>query len=135
MKSQVFFLSVFYLILNGMFLLLYRYKGHGDFIKSLRDRLYAERKLEMGLVIFGFVVSVGSLAFPMDPGPVYIGDGLVAINSIILSVLNLYFFLQHKSSRAVQKVSAMASLAYWWYGVFLIVLGCLHFLFPSIVLI
>ena len=128
--AQVYFLSIIYLLFSACLLLVDKYGSSFLFLINLKTFYYSKKNYPTIFMIAGLLLAVGLLLFPMDPGPVILGDFLPAIN-ILLDVF--YFYLQaHKNKTDTFTVnnSKRNALGFATLGV-----SVFHFLFPFIVLL
>lgn len=81
---QFYLLSLVYILLGAGLLLVERYGGNLLFLIDIKSNLYRNRWWQLLLIPFGFLIFLGLLIFPVDPGPIIIGDLVPAIVVFIL---------------------------------------------------
>ena len=128
--SQVYFLSVLYLFFSSCLLLVDKYGSTFLFLINLKTFYNSKKAYPVIFMGSGLVLALGLLIFPMDPGPVVLGDFLPAVNTLIVV---FYFYLQsRKNNPDILEVNNKKRNAL---GFATLSVSVLHFLFPFIVLI
>lgn len=128
--SQVYFLSVLYLFFSACLLLVDKYGSTFLFLINLKTFYNSKKSYPIIFMATGLILALGLLIFPMDPGPIILGDFLPASNTLIVV---FYFFLQSRRSNPdILEVNNAKrnALGFATLGV-----SVLHFLFPFIVII
>lgn len=126
---QFYVLSVLFLVLSAALLLVDKYGTVMLFLINLKTLYRSRKAIQIGWIIAGAVIALGLVVFPLDPGPVILGDLVPAVNIVILV---LYFTRKLDKEEDVSDFnnSKRNALGYVSLGVALI-----HFLFPGIVVI
>lgn len=106
---QLYLLSVAYLVIGSGFLLSDTHGIKMSILFSLRFTFRNNRAVRLGLIIGGFLLTIGLALFPIDPGPRIIGDLLPLINIFILSIWYL--------TESLQNLKPTSSLRAWWAGI------------------
>lgn len=125
---QVFILSEIYMLVSAAILLADRYGVHMILLINIRSFYLDGRKRQILFPVAGLLLTAGLLFFPVSPGPMILGDLLPAVTVLIL-VFNFTVVLA-----SGDRVTS-AALKNRLLGTFALITACLHFLFPSIVLI
>lgn len=128
--AQVYFLSVLYLFFSSCLLLVDKYGSSFLFLINLKSFYNSKKSYPVIFMLAGLALSIALLVFPMDPGPIILGDFLPAINILIVV---FYFFLQSRKEEpdiVVVNNGKRNALGFISLGV-----AILHFLFPFIVII
>lgn len=127
---QVYFVSVVYLVLASCLLLVDKYGPSMLFLINLQSFYRSRKHYPVIFIILGVVVAASLVLFPMEPGPMVLGDFIPAFTTLVV----VFYFLKAYNSRTDAVVSfndaKRNALGYVSLGV-----ATLHFLFPSIVLI
>lgn len=127
---QVYFVSVVYLVLASCLLLVDKYGPSMLFLINLQSFHRSRKQYPVIFIILGVVVAASLVLFPMEPGPMVLGDFIPAFTTLVV----VFYFLKAYNSRTDAVVSfndaKRNALGYVSLGV-----ATLHFLFPSIVLI
>ena len=126
---QVYFISVVYLVLASCLLLVDKYGPSMLFLINLQSFYRSRKQYPVIFIVIGLVVAAALVFFPMDPGPMVLGDFIPAA---ITLVVVFYFLRAYNSKTYVVNFNDAKrnALGYVSLGV-----AALHFLFPSIVLI
>ncbi len=128
--AQVYFLSVLYLFFSSCLLLVDKYGSNFLFLINLKSFYNSKKTYPVIFMATGLVLSICLLLFPMDPGPILLGDFLPAITILIVV---FYFFIQsHKEDPDIVVVNNKKRNAL---GFISLGVAAFHFLFPFIVLI
>ena len=127
---QVYFVSVVYLVLASCLLLVDKYGPSMLFLINLQSFYRSRKQYPVIFIILGVVVAASVVLFPMETGPMVLGDFIPAFTTLVV----VFYFLKAYNSRTDAVVSfndaKRNALGYVSLGV-----ATLHFLFPSIVLI
>ena len=127
---QVYFISVVYLVLASCLLLVDKYGPSMLFLINLQSFYRSRKQYPVIFIVIGLVVAAALVFFPMDPGPMVLGDFIPALTTLVV----VFYFLRVYNSKSDSVVdfndAKRNALGYVSLGV-----AALHFLFPSIVLI
>lgn len=125
---QFYLLSVVYLVLASGLLLVDKYGSTFFFLINLKTFYNSKKITQIICLSVGAVILLGVVFFPVDPGPMVLGDFLPAIN---LAIVLLYFVRKVGKTDIVDfNNEKRNALGFITLGVALI-----HLLFPSIVII
>ena len=148
MMYQAYLLTISYLLINAGLLLGDEYGGQFLILLRLRNTVKSSLPVHIVLIVFGFLLAVWKIIFPISPGPVLLGDLFCAFCLLVMAV---YHMTQLKVFRKTKKGNSPSSeatdspifqktgtyiekhkrnLGYLLLGV-----SVLHFLFPSAVLL
>ena len=125
---HIYFLSEIYLIFSAAVLLADRYGMHLIFLLNARSFYLTGRKKRIVFPLIGLLLMVGLLFFPIEPGPIIIGDLMPAMMILVL-VFNFFLSLSGGES---ENFSGKKD---YILGILALAVALLHFLFPSIVII
>ena len=125
---QIYFLTIFYLILTAFFLLIESYREYLTFMIRYRHILLSSIKLRIVFSVFGVFLGVLNLLFPSSPGPKFLGDLIPAISLLLASI----YYLSLKEERIGDATLYGKGRTR---GVILLVVACFHFLLPNCVLL
>ncbi len=128
--AQVYFLSILYLFFSSCLLLVDKYGSTFLFLINLKSFYNSKKTYPVIFMITGLVISICLLLFPMDPGPVILGDFLPAIT--ILIVVFYFFHQSHKNEPDIIVVNNEKRNAL---GFIALGVAIIHFLFPFLVII
>ncbi|MBR4427307.1 MAG: hypothetical protein IKS77_06350 [Spirochaetales bacterium] len=125
---QFYLLSVLYLVLASGLLLVDKYGSTVFFLINLKTFYNSKKLIQIICLSVGAVILLGVIFFPVNPGPMVLGDLLPAIN---LAVVLFYFVRKVGKTDIVDYNNEKRNaLGFITLGVALI-----HLLFPSIVII
>ena len=125
---QFYLLSVLYLILASGLLLVDKYGSTVFFLINLKTFYNSKKLIQIICLSVGAVILLGVIFFPVNPGPMVLGDLLPAIN---LAVVLFYCVRKVGKTDIVDYNNEKRNaLGFITLGVALI-----HLLFPSIVII
>ncbi len=125
---QFYLLSVLYLVLASGLLLVDKYGTSFFFLINLKTFYNSKKLTQIICLSVGAVILLGIIFFPVDPGPMVLGDILPAAN---LSIVLLYFLRKVGKTDIVDfNNEKRNALGFITLGVALV-----HFLFPNIVII
>ena len=125
---QFYLLSVLYLVLASGLLLVDKYGSTVFFLINLKTFYNSKKLIQIICLSVGAVILLGVIFFPVNPGPMVLGDLLPAIN---LAVVLFYFMRKVGKTDIVDYNNEKRNaLGFITLGVALI-----HLLFPSIVII
>ena len=126
---QFYLLSVLFLIISAGLLLVDKYGTTFLFLINLKTFYNSRKVVRVVYLSLGLLIAVAIIMFPIEPGPVVIGDILPAANIVIV----LLYLLKNmgKAEDIVEYNNGKRNaLGFATLGVALI-----HFLFPGIVII
>lgn len=127
---QVYFISVVYLVLASCLLLVDKYGPSMLFLINLQSFYRSRKQYPVIFIVIGLVVAAALVFFPMDPGPMVLGDFIPAVTTLVV----VFYFLRAYNSKTDSVVNfndaKRNALGYVSLGI-----AALHFLFPFIVLI
>ena len=125
---QFYLLSVLYLVLASGLLLVDKYGSTFFFLINLKTFYNSKKITQIICLSVGAVILLGVVFFPVNPGPMVLGDLLPAIN---LAIVLLYFVRKVGKTDIVDfNNEKRNALGFITLGVALI-----HLLFPRIVII
>ena len=125
---QFYLLSVLYLVLASGLLLVDKYGSTVFFLINLKTFYNSKKLIQIISLSVGAVILLGVVFFPVNPGPMVLGDLLPAIN---LAIVIFYFMRKVGKTDIVDYNNEKRNaLGFITLGVALI-----HLLFPSIVII
>ena len=125
---QFYLLSVLYLVLASGLLLVDKYGSRLFFLINLKTFYNSKKITQIICLSVGALILLGVVFFPVNPGPMVLGDLLPAIN---LAIVLLYFLRKVGKADIVDYNNEKRNaLGFITLGVALI-----HLLFPSIVII
>ena len=125
---QFYLLSVLYLVLASGLLLVDKYGSRLFFLINLKTFYNSKKSTQIICLIVGALILLGVIFFPVNPGPMVLGDLLPAINLAVV----LFYFLRKvgKTDIVDYNNEKRNALGFITLGVALI-----HLLFPGIVII
>lgn len=125
---QFYLLSVLYLVLASGLLLVDKYGSRLLFLINIKNFYIAKKRTQIICLVIGVVILLGVVFFPVEPGPMVLGDLLPALNLAVV----LFYFLRKvgKTDTVVFNNEKRNALGFITLGVALI-----HLLFPGIVII
>ena len=125
---QFYLLSVLYLVLASGLLLVDKYGSRLFFLINLKTFYNSKKSTQIICLIVGALILLGVIFFPVNPGPMVLGDILPAVN---LAIVLLYFLRKVGKTDIVDYNNEKRNaLGFITLGVALI-----HLLFPGIVII
>lgn len=125
---QFYLLSVLYLVLASGLLLVDKYGSRIFFLINLKTFYNSKKSTQIICLVVGALILLGVIFFPVNPGPMVLGDLLPAVNLAIV----LFYFLRKvgKTDIVDYNNEKRNALGFITLGVALI-----HLLFPGIVII
>ena len=129
---QFYFLSVSYLILSSLIILPEKWKRQLSFLILFREKLREEKSARRLYCLAGMAIGLGSLLFPVEPGPRIVGDFIPSFFVFFLSLM-IYFIYSDKREDAY--VESLRTERYERIGKVSLSVALIHFLFPFLVLI
>ncbi|NLZ77144.1 MAG: hypothetical protein GX911_04170 [Spirochaetales bacterium] len=130
---QLYLLSVAYLVIGSGFLLSDTHGIRMSILFSLRFTFRNNRAVRLGLIIGGFLLTVGLALFPIDPGPRIIGDLLPMINVFVMSVW--YLSEARQKPETDELITSVVGRYRERMGYVTLAVALLHFLLPHFVLL
>jgi len=125
---QFYLLSVLYLVLASGLLLVDKYGTSFFFLINLKTFYNSKKLTQIICLSVGAVILLGIIFFPVEPGPMVLGDILPAAT---LAIVLLYFLRKVGKTDIVDfNNEKRNALGFITLGVALV-----HFLFPNIVII
>ncbi len=132
---QQYFLSLSYLIIVSLLFLVDTYRRQISFAIRIKGALMENRKLLDAFFISGIIISLLAFFFPMDPGPVILGD-LVPSVWIFYSA---FFFRFRYSEKRIEQGEAYFETSTLdrttRLGWITAAIAVMHFIFPQFVLL
>ena len=126
---QFYLLSIVYLVISAGLLLVDKYGTEMLFLINLKTFYNSKKSIQLTYITIGFLTALGLVLFPIEPGPMVIGDILPAANIVVVLI-----FLIKNFGKAVDVVEfnneKRNALGFITLGVALV-----HFVFPWIVII
>lgn len=128
-------LFIIYAFFTSLYLLQDRYKFALSFMLRIREKMKNNRKAILFLIIFGYLLSLVLIFFPLSPGPMFFGDLVPSLISSLDAVYYTLVFIRHKDDYNVLLESTKRERIKIILGFSNIITLVLHFLFPSFVLL
>ncbi len=126
---QFYLLSIVYLVISAGLLLVDKYGTELLFLINLKTFYKSKKSIQLVYITIGFLTAVGLVVFPIEPGPMVIGDLLPATNIVVVLIYLLKNF--GKTEDVVEfNNEKRNALGFVTLGVALV-----HFVFPWIVII
>lgn len=132
---QAFLLSVVYIFIGSLLLLMDFHRAELSFL--LRFRAYLQdKKHALGSFFYaGLAIGVLLLLFPVDPGPMFIGDIIPALSVLILACYFRYAYAKSNQDMDRQFAGTKLSKRKQRLGYIFLIIAIVHFLLPSFVLL
>lgn len=132
---QCYFLSIVFLLFSSIMFLQNRYRFQLSFSLRFTEALEKNDKYLYMFSLSGIFIFLSLLFFPINPGPVIIGD---LVPALIVLYDTLYFFITYMRKKKekgsdyliIKKESRRVFLGY-----LSLTVAFLHFFFPSFVLL
>lgn len=132
---QFYFLSIVFLLFSSIMFLQNRYRFQLSFSLRFTEALEKNDKYLYLFSLSGVFIFLSLVFFPIDPGPVIIGD---LVPALIVLYNTLYFFITNMRKKKengsdyliIKKEGRRVFLGY-----LSLTVASLHFLFPSFVLL
>ncbi len=137
---QLYVLSLLYLILGAGMLLADTYGLNFALLLSLRYAFRTRRWLRRLLIISGLFLTLGLGFFPMDPGPILLGDAVPMFNIFSLTLYYLFQAMKNSDESKGDEASVLDATGRYMeqnkrnVGILTLVIALLHFLAPQLVL-
>ncbi len=126
---QFYLLSIVYLVISAGLLLVDKYGTELLFLINLKTFYNSKKTIQFVYITIGFLTAVGLVLFPIEPGPMVIGDLLPAANIVVVLIYLIKNF--GKAEDVVEfNNEKRNALGFITLGVALV-----HFVFPWIVII
>ncbi|HOE83700.1 MAG TPA: hypothetical protein PLK91_00635 [Sphaerochaeta sp.] len=140
---QTYLLSLLYLLYGSAFLLADVHGVRFPTLLSLRYQFRMKKGVRLILIILGLAIAALLAFFPMEPGPVLLGDFIPLLNVLSLAVYYLYLSLKGQEEEGGERESDSVLHATGQYvehnrrNVGYLTLGVciIHFLIPHFVLL
>ena len=126
---QFYLLSIVYLVISAGLLLVDKYGTEMLFLINLKTFYNSKKSIQLTYITIGFLTALGLVLFPIEPGPMVIGDILPAANIVVVLIFLIKNF--GKAEDVVEfNNEKRNALGFLTLGVALV-----HFVFPWIVII
>ena len=102
---QTYLLSLLYLLYGSAFLLADVHGVRFPTLLSLRYQFRMKKGVRLILIILGLAIAALLAFFPMEPGPVLLGDFIPLLNVLSLAVYYLYLSLKGRRRRRAESDS------------------------------
>lgn len=137
--SQVYVLELAYLVCGGMLLLSDSHGIRYPLLLSLRYAFRTQRRVRLLLIWGGVALALLSVFVPYDPGPVLLGD--LSVTATIIPLVVWYIALARKVGSGkrcpavVEDVAGYVERHKMRAGKLVLLVACVHFLVPMVVLV
>ena len=126
---QFYLLSIVYLVISAGLLLVDKYGTEMLFLINLKTFYNSKKSIQLTYITIGFLTALGLVLFPIEPGPMVIGDILPTANIVVVLIFLIKNF--GKAEDVVEfNNEKRNALGFITLGVALV-----HFVFPWIVII
>lgn len=140
---QTYLLSLLYLLYGSAFLLADVHGVRFPTLLSLRYQFRMKKGVRLILIILGFAIAALLAFFPVEPGPVLLGDFIPMVNVLSLAVYYLYLSLKGQEEEDGERESDSVLHATGQYvehnrrnvGYLTLCVCIIHFLIPHFVLL
>mgnify|MGYP000847443096 FL=1 len=138
---QTYLLSLLYLFFGAAFLLADGYGVRFPMLLSLRYHFRTKRWVRVTLIIFGLGITLLLALFPMEPGPVLLGDLIPLLNVLSLAFYYLYLSLKNTEEEGPNDNSVLHATGLYvehnrrGVGYVTLAVALIHFFIPHFVLI
>ncbi len=129
---QFYFLSIAYIVFSSFVILPERLKRQLSFLILFRAKLREEKKARRMYFLIGFLIGLGTLFFPVSPGPRIIGDFIPSFTVLFLSLMILFIY---SDKREEAYVESLRTERFERIGKASLIVALMHFLFPFLVLV
>lgn len=129
---QIFPLRIAYLVFTALIVLVEVFRNELSFMLRVKLRIVRSKALRLTFLFSGIALSALSLLFPIDPGPVILGDFVPAL-ALLLSSFR-YYGNMGKDDLEIITGSLMESRSFRM-GIALLIVAALDLLFPSFIFI
>jgi hypothetical protein len=138
---QLYLLSIAYLLLGSAFLLSDSYGLSFPLLLSLRYAFRTHRVVRRILVLSGLLLTIASALFPMDPGPMLLGDLVPMLNVFSLTLWYLYQALRGIGVKQEEQQTVLDATGLYMernkrnVGFLTMAVAIIHFIAPQLVLL
>lgn len=138
---QLYLLSIAYLLLGSAFLLLDSYGLSFPLLLSLRYAFRTHRVVRRILVLSGLLLTIALALFPMDPGPMLLGDLVPMLNVFSLTLWYLYQALRGIGVKQEEQQTVLDATGLYMernkrnVGFLTMAVAIIHFIAPQLVLL
>ena len=129
---QFYFLSISYIIISSLIILPENWKRQLSFLILFRERLREVKRARRLYFLAGVAIGLGTLLFPVDPGPWIIGDFIPAFFVFFLAFM-IFFIYSDKREDAY--IESLRTERFERIGKISLIVALIHFLFPFLVLV
>lgn len=129
---QIFPLRIAYLVFTALIVLVEVFRNELSFMLRVKLMIMRSKALRLTFLFSGITLSALSLLFPIDPGPVILGDFVPAL-ALLLSSFR-YYGDMGKDDLEIITGSLMESRSFRM-GIALLIVAALDLLFPSFIFI
>ncbi len=125
---QLYLISELFLVFCACLILSDTWGASFFLLSNLRKTVYGSKKGRVITLVLGFLLMLANFIFPLDPGPVFLGDFIVAVTIFI----NLFYFTVKflRKDFKIDLYKKNDALGYFTLGV-----AVVHLLFPQIILL
>lgn len=138
---QLYLLSIAYLLLGSAFLLSDSYGLSFPLLLSLRYAFRTHPVVRRILVLSGLLLTIASALFPMDPGPMLLGDLVPMLNVFSLTLWYLYQALRGIGVKQEEQQTVLDATGLYMernkrnVGFLTMAVAIIHFIAPQLVLL
>ncbi len=138
---QLYLLSIAYLLLGSAFLLSDSYGLSFPLLLSLRYAFRTHRAVRRILVLSGLLLTIALALFPMDPGPMLLGDLVPMLNVFSLMLWYLYQALRGIGVKQEEQQTVLDATGLYMernkrnVGFLTMAVAIIHFIAPQLVLL
>lgn len=138
---QTYLLSLVYLLFGSAFLLADGYGVRFPMLLSLRYHFRTKKGVRLTLIILGVAITLSLALFPMEPGPVLLGDLIPMLNVSSLAVYYLYLSLKGEGEGVHDDNSVLHATGLYvehnrrGVGYVTLAVALIHFFIPHFVLV
>ncbi|HPE92457.1 MULTISPECIES: hypothetical protein [unclassified Sphaerochaeta] len=138
---QLYLLSIAYLLLGSAFLLSDSYGLSFPLLLSLRYAFRTHRVVRRILVLSGLLLTIALALFPMDPGPMLLGDLVPMLNVFSLTLWYLYQALRGIGVKQEEQQTVLDATGLYMernkrnVGFLTMAVAIIHFIAPQLVLL
>ncbi len=129
---QFYFLSIAYIVFSALIILPEKWKRTLSFLILFRSRLREVRRSRWLYFLSGFLIGLGTLLFPVAPGPRIIGDFIPAFFVFFLSLMIFFIFSDKREDAYIE---SLRTERFERIGKISLAAAFIHFLFPFLVLV
>lgn len=154
MMFQVYLLSIGYLLVGAALLLVDEYGGQYLLLLRLRNAVASSKWVPVTLACIGLMLALSKVFWPVDPGPVLLGDFFPVLFLLILTIYHVTKWVSWhtgigkagetgtdgggvgaQQEQVLRKTGSLIELHKRNLGFLILVSSVLHFLFPGAVLL